>query len=164
MIVCLCAILILAYILRNRKELLAYFCGSVFFPVFFCILAILMVGIEKNRRHKFFYLCVIWEKNFNCKASKEIFLMITLDYYQIVIIFFSRFGKGIFYQCAHTVSRDSIGLHRCRAILPAYRGGLRDLRGPCPSQSRNRGPVHHGRAGGRLSRLGSTRESVEDDV
>ena len=92
MIVCLCAILILAYILRNRKDVLAYFLRQFFF---------LHTGNTNgedwnNRRHKLFYLCVIWEQNFKCLERKENFWRITLDYDQNVIIYFFQMRHEYF--------------------------------------------------------------------
>ena len=106
-----------------------------------------------------------------------LFCFIPFFFLQFCLYFLYRtkeVGKSdvaqIFFIRAHiSVSRDSTSSHQCRAILLAYRGGLRDLRGQCHYRNRgqchfphrNRGQAHLGRAGGRHSRLGSIWESVQ---
>ena len=82
-------------------------------------------------------------------------------YAQYYYYFFPDFSPLFSWWAHNVISRDSSGLHRCRATQQAYRSGLCILRSPCHSQSRNRGPVHLVLAGCRHCRLGSTQGSVQ---
>ena len=113
------------------------------------------------------FLCILAHTNFytclgNEKKSFKKFWRIALDSYRNQnIIFFPGVARIFSFRAHADISRDSTGLHRCRATPQAYRGGLRVLRGPCRSQSRNRGRVHPGLTGGRYCRLESTQGLVQ---